>query len=235
MKAPISPGQWSVLEETPSTQDVVADSLRSGVGSLAVLSQHQTAGRGRFDRVWVSPQGEALTFSMAFTEYPNHPRPWVIGMSVAVAVAAAIHAKVQWPNDLVLDGKKVGGVLSEVIKGADGNQVVVVGVGVNLNQTKFPEDLAERATSLKLHRDSDYDALRLADQILERINLLPEPHSWASLSPVWMVFDATPGKKYMLANGDEAIALGIGPEGELICSVDGETTNVLAADAMFGV
>ncbi len=156
-------------------------------------------------------------------------------MSVAVAVAAAIHAKVQWPNDLVLDGKKVGGVLSEVVTSPDGQQIVVVGVGVNLNQTEFPEDLADKATSLKLHRDSNYDALRLADQILERITLLPEPHSWTILNPVWMVFDATPGKKYMLASGEEAIALGIGPEGELICSVDGETTNVLAADAMFGV
>lgn len=229
MRSPLADGSLKILEEVGSTQDVLAEHLRADDGVLAVLARHQTAGRGRLQRPWVSSPGDALNLSLGFTSYRHHPQPWLIGMAVAAAVAAAAHARLHWPNDLILDGKKVGGILTEIIDG-----VPVVGVGLNLNQTSFPAELADRAISLAMHRKSQYDPERIAAAIFERIDLLPEPDSWEAIHSVWMLFDSTPGKRYLLPNGSEAIAIGIGPEGELIASVDGETTNVLAADALFG-
>lgn len=234
MKTPLDSGELLTLDVVASTQDTLSEALRFGSGVTAVLAQHQTQGRGRFERPWHSEAGDSLTLSLAFPAYADHPKPWFIGMAVAAAAAAALHCRVQWPNDLVLDGKKLGGILSEMMLDAEGRRVPVVGVGVNLNQKRFPDDIADKATSLALHRDATYDAARVAQQIIERISLLPEPDSWENLRSVWMLFDSTPGKKYLLPNGDKAVALGIGPDGELICAVDGETTTVMVADAIFG-
>ncbi|MBL8060818.1 MAG: biotin--[acetyl-CoA-carboxylase] ligase [Chthonomonas sp.] len=228
MRSPLADGKLEALAQVTSTQDQLADHVRKGDGITALLAAHQSAGRGRLQRTWVSSPGESLNLSLAFPHYKNHPQPWLIGMGVAAAVAAAIHVRLQWPNDLILDGKKVGGILTEIVDG-----VPIVGIGVNLNQPSFTGELESKAISLAMHRKSTYDADRIASLILERIELLPEPESWDALHSVWMLFDSTPGKRYQLPKGEEAIAIGIGPEGELIASVDGETTNVLAADALF--
>ncbi len=63
---------------------------------------------------------------------------------------------------------------------------------------------------------------------------MPEPEHWSDLQPVWTLFDDTAGKHYRLISGEEAIAIGIGPEGELVCAVEGETTMVMAAEAILG-
>ncbi len=234
MHSPLDSGSLVDLVEVTSTQDVLAQAMAAGTPTTAVRAEFQTQGRGRFDRKWISAPGESLCLSLAFPAYADHEKPWLIGMAVAAAVAAAVHARVQWPNDITLDGKKLGGILTEIVTDPAGRRIAVVGIGLNLNQSQFPADLAERATSLAIHRSSVYDPKRITDQIIERIKLLPEPLTWDDLRPVWMLFDATPGKKFLLADESQAIGIGIGPEGELICAVDGETTTVLAADAVFG-
>jgi BirA family biotin operon repressor/biotin-[acetyl-CoA-carboxylase] ligase len=109
-----------------------------------------------------------------------------------------------------------------------------VGLGVNLNQTAFPPEIAERATSLNLVHGGQHDAVDVAKRITARLEMLPEPNNWSDLEIVWDVFDATPGKRYRLQDGCEAIAIGIGPNGQLLCSVDGDPRTVFAADAIFG-
>ena len=228
MRSPLADGKLEILSEVASTQDLLAEHLRAGNGITAILAKHQTAGRGRLQRQWLSTPGDSLNLSLAFHAYKDHPQPWLVGMAVAAAVAAAIHVRLQWPNDLILDNKKVGGILTEIIDG-----VPVVGIGVNLNQAAFTGALESKAISLAMHRKSQYDPERIANLIFERIELLPEPESWDALHSVWMLFDSTPGKRYLQPDGSEAVAIGIGSDGELIASVDGETTSVLAADALF--
>lgn len=167
--------------------------------------------------------------SIAFRDYADHPRPWLIGMATAVAAASVIHCRLRWPNDLFLDDKKAGGVLTEVFQG-----IPVVGVGINVNVVEFPTELTPHATSLALHRPSEYDVRTIAQDIVSRLDDLPEPDHWEPLQPIWSLFDDTPGKHYRLLSGEEALAIGIGPEGELVCSVDGETTMVMAAEAILG-
>ncbi len=236
MKSPLEFGPLLELESVDSTQNVVAEALRSGQSVPgAVLAKVQTEGRGRLDRKWLSGEGDSLILSIPMLGYPNHPQPWLLGMAVATSVAAAIHARIQWPNDVSVNGKKVAGILNEVITDAKGDRIAVVGVGINLNQTEFAPEIADRATSLSILRNGrTFEPKEVLTHILERMESMPEPTEWNALKPVWMLFDATPGKKYKLSSGEEAIAIGIGPDGELICSVDGETQTVLAADAIFG-
>jgi len=94
--------------------------------------------------------------------------------------------------------------------------------------------LADIATSVALYNGGTYTPRTVAEEIVDRLGSLPEPETWADVAAVWNLFDHTPGKTYLTPDGKRAIALGIGPEGQLICSIDGEISEILAGDACFG-
>ena len=231
MKVPA--GEFVTLPAVASTQDIAREHLDRGETPAVIFTHHQTQGRGRFQRTWHSEFGDSLTMSIIFHDYPDQKEPWLVGMGTAIAVASTLHCQIQWPNDLTFHGKKVGGILTELIPNRQGQQIPVVGIGLNLNQTVFPAEITDRATSLKLQTNRTTDSETLAQQILKSLCDAPEPKSWAELAPAWQLFDATPGKEYKLPDGRIATAIGLGPNGQLICSVDGETTSVLAAEAHF--
>jgi len=237
MRSPLESGPWIELDEVESTQTAAAALLTAphadGVPGV-VFARQQTAGKGRFGRAWLSEEGDSLTMSLVFGTYADHPKPWLIGMAVGLAAAGALHCLLRWPNDLIIDGRKLGGILTELITDSSKRKVPVVGIGVNLGQTAFPKEIAATATSLALHRAGPFDAVQIAQAILRRLTDLPEPDSWQRLAPVWELFDDTPGKLYRLPDGTAATALKVGPEGELLCSVDGEAVTVMAAEALFG-
>ncbi|HSI72472.1 MAG TPA: biotin--[acetyl-CoA-carboxylase] ligase [Fimbriimonas sp.] len=232
MKAPAGP--WLTLEEVDTTQRIAAELVKEGRDSGVVMARHQVAGKGRLGRTWHSDPGDSLTVSLIFHEYADHPRPYLIGMACALAAAGAVHTQLRWPNDLVIGGKKVGGILTELFRNPSGALVPVVGIGINLNQQSFPTDLDVIATSLALQHQRQYDAVDVAHQVVRRLALLPEPSAWSDLSSAWDLFDRTPGKMYKIPNGELAVALGIGSDAQLLCSVDGESRTVLAAEAIFG-
>ena len=175
-----------------------------------------------------------MTMSLVYRAYARHPSPWLIGMAVAVAVASAIDGQLQWPNDVVLDGKKVGGILTELLPSAGDERVPVVGVGVNVNQEEMPPELVGKATSLLIETGRKQGVRDVAKSIIGRIDDLPEPDSWESIEPLWAVFDATPGMSYLLATGESAEAICVGAEGQLVCLVNGVERTVMAAEAIFG-
>ncbi|MBV6489742.1 MAG: biotin--[acetyl-CoA-carboxylase] ligase [Fimbriimonadaceae bacterium] len=233
MKSPLLEGPWVELESVDSTQSYVARCLRGESGLPVpgmVLAREQTAGRGRFDRAWWSPPGSSLSMSLVFGGYPDAPRPWLLGMAVAVAAARVVHCRLKWPNDLIVNGRKIGGILTEMMRDAQGRAIPVVGVGINLTQTEFPPDLASTATSLLMEYGVAQRAGDLARRIVDALSDLPEPDDWPSLAPVWNQFDETKGRRYRLSSGESGIAIGIGPQGELLCEVEGVPRIVYAAD-----
>jgi len=162
-------------------------------------------------------------------------------MGVAAAAAGIIHCQLQWPNDLVIGGRKVGGVLTELYPDGEGRRIPVIGIGINLNQAginlnqaSFPEAIAHRATSLHLERGHRTEAAAVAEELMRRLAQFRMPREWEDLKPVWMMYDNTPGKRYQVPTGEIATAIALGPMGELIASLDGETVQVMAADALFG-
>ncbi|RYG45512.1 biotin--[acetyl-CoA-carboxylase] ligase, partial [bacterium] len=202
MKVPVDAERpLRVLASIGSTQDEAARILRSGEHCGAVLAHDQTGGRGRHGRRWLARAGDSLAVSMIFRDYANHPAPWLPGMAVGIAAAQAGAVRLRWPNDLFWQGRKVGGILTEVVDG-----VPIVGLGVNLNQMVFPAEIANIATSISLASGASFAPEAFFARFLERLAALPEPESWSDLEPVWRPLDRTPGKIYRLPDGREAVA-----------------------------
>jgi len=131
-----------------------AEALRlAAAGATAgtvVVADTQSAGRGRLDRTWWSEPGSALLASWILRPSLDPERLPLLALLAGVAaaratsVAGSVGVRLKWPNDLVVDDRKLGGILSE----SDGRGAVVIGVGVNVRQTEFPPDIAAIATSV---------------------------------------------------------------------------------------
>lgn len=155
-----------LLETSPSTNAVAAEAARAGDGEgLVVVADHQTAGRGRLDRVWTTPPGTALTFSVLLAPdgVPLRRWPWLpllVGIAVAEGVrrATGVEAVLKWPNDVLVEGaapgagpgRKLAGILVERVERPAG-AVAVVGVGINVG-ARAEELPVPTATSLVLER-----------------------------------------------------------------------------------
>lgn len=163
-----------VFEETGSTNDVASNLGRAGhPGGVAIFAERQTSGRGRFGRKWTSASHEGLWLSLLLRpELPlaNWPRltTWA---GVCVATACGPQARVKWPNDVLIDGRKTAGILIESATDSAGNAFAVVGIGVNLNQTEFPPELSGLATSLRLALGRTIDRAEFAAALLTELNL----------------------------------------------------------------
>ncbi len=129
-------------------------------GALAV-AERQVSGRGRRGRGWESPAGESIYMSiLCRPDFPPDRAPMltlVMGISVAQAVEkyTGLPAKIKWPNDVVVNGKKICGILTEMEMGLETKEIqyLVIGVGINVNNEAFPEELQDKATSLFLESE----------------------------------------------------------------------------------
>jgi BirA family biotin operon repressor/biotin-[acetyl-CoA-carboxylase] ligase len=131
-----------------STQTVARGLADQGAPhGTVVLAEAQTAGRGRLDRRWQSAPGENLTFSVVLRPTcPVREAP-LLTLGAAAGLAVALDVRVKWPNDLVdREGRKLGGLLAEMETAGDRVRYVILGLGLNVNQTAFPD--LPNATSL---------------------------------------------------------------------------------------
>lgn len=160
-------------EEIDSTNlEVTRLSEQGAAEGTVVVADSQTAGRGRRGRTWLSPQGEALYMSLLLRPKfaPNEAASLTLVMALAVMEALEEiipnGCRIKWPNDIVVDGKKVCGILTEM--GLQGQEIahVVIGVGINLNQTNFDEEIAKTATSLKIKTGKYVDRFALLDKVV---------------------------------------------------------------------
>ncbi|MBF4161827.1 biotin--[acetyl-CoA-carboxylase] ligase [Nocardioides acrostichi] len=142
-----------VVDQTTSTNEDVAALARRGASpGLVIVTEHQTAGRGRLARPWETPARTALTFSLLLRPaVPASAWPWLpllTGLAVTdVLTAAGFPARLKWPNDVMIDDRKVAGILLELVDGGVGGPAAVAGIGLNV---RLPADLlpTETATSL---------------------------------------------------------------------------------------
>ncbi len=143
------------FEEIDSTNSYakIADASIVSEGTL-VLAEAQTAGRGQHRRVWDAKAGDNLTFSIVFK--PKNPdRLSILTLACASAIydvakkmAPKNHVVLKWPNDVLIDGKKTAGILTDTVFNGNILEKVIVGIGLNVNQISFDNELAEKATSL---------------------------------------------------------------------------------------
>lgn len=149
------------LESVQSTNDLARTlALQGAAHGTAVVAGEQTRGRGTKGRVWHSPAGLGLYVSFILrgpdggaVPFP-HLIPLAAGLAAADAVreAGGIETALKWPNDILHDGKKLGGILSEAVSGAAGGDFAVVGIGLNAGHgpDDFPEELRASSTSVRL-------------------------------------------------------------------------------------
>jgi BirA family transcriptional regulator, biotin operon repressor / biotin---[acetyl-CoA-carboxylase] ligase len=171
-----------VYDRTASTNDVAAEYARNPDNDgVAVFAEEQTAGRGRMGAAWHSQHGESLLFSIALIG--SAPAGEILSLSTAVAVAEALgqigghRAQIKWPNDVLLNGKKIAGILAEsrVPSRGDASEsfgVLVIGIGINCHQSResFPPELQEIATSIDLESGSRCDRTTLAKRVLTSLD-----------------------------------------------------------------
>lgn len=176
------------LPSVGSTQEVASAWAASGARTGAlVTTDHQTTGRGRLGRTWADEPGRDLALSLVLRPSLKPEHLGLVPLAAGLAVADALDARVadvalKWPNDVLVGGQKIAGVLAETAWRTCGSgsqrPTVLLGVGVNVNRRAFPDDLADRATSLALASGAEHDrADLLADLLLAleaRLSISPE-------------------------------------------------------------
>ncbi len=147
------------------------------MGGTTVVAEKQTAGRGRRGKYWESPPGSAIYMTIMlkpdFAPDKASMLTLVMALSVAEAIteATGLAAGIKWPNDVVVNKKKVCGILTELNVETDYIQYVVIGVGINVNNgssEEFPEEIRETATSLKIESGVQMSRASLIERVLER-------------------------------------------------------------------
>ncbi len=168
-----------VFEETTSTNDVVEKLARDGVKEGAVVfAESQTKGRGRLGRKWMSPTRKGLWFSVLLRPDLRPQETTQLTVASATALRRAIKtvtglpAEIKWPNDLLIGGKKVVGILTELSAELDRVRHVILGIGVDVNQkaNEFPAELRKTATSLKIESGGEISRAELATEILRELD-----------------------------------------------------------------
>lgn len=142
-------------------------------GTLVVAEQ-QEAGKGRRGRSWVSPEGCGVFMTLLLKPDIHPDNASMLTLVAALAVSGAIEkltkmtAGIKWPNDIVINGKKICGILTEMSMQFDCINHVVVGIGINVHNETFPEDVSRIATSLYLESGVHYNRAALIEEILEQ-------------------------------------------------------------------
>jgi BirA family biotin operon repressor/biotin-[acetyl-CoA-carboxylase] ligase len=199
-------------EECPSTQELARGLPHGGVAA----TDHQTAGRGRRGRSWVAPPGTALLFSLSLTPRTPPDRLAAFSLVAAEAVATACHptALVRWPNDVIVDGAKLAGVLPEV---KDGTLVLGVGINVNMSAEQLPADARVPPTSLRLITGMHVDRAGLLADVLAELEGRYDAFERDGFPGLER--DELRGRRVSLSGGPSGTAEGVDREGRLL--IDG--------------
>lgn len=232
-----------------STQEIAHESARNGAeeGSI-VLADEQTGGRGRLGRAWQSPSGTGIWMSLVLR--PKIPLQKAPQLTLLIAVAASkaiekvtgLEAAIKWPNDLLINGKKVAGILTELQAEADSIHSVIVGIGMNVNQEKkhFSEEIAEIATSLAIEGNKQFRRAEIIGVILSEIENLYNSYLENGFSVIKLLWEARAfslGKRITARSFSGTLtgyAKGITEEGVLLLEDDnGEIHSIYSADIEF--
>lgn len=238
------PPEWrvEVVEESPSTNAVVAERARAGEApGLVVVAEHQTAGRGRLDRGWETPARSSLTFSVLLRPAaPPEDWPWLpllTGYAVQAALADRLpDIALKWPNDVLVEERKLAGILVERIDTPEG-PAAVVGCGINVSQT-LDELPVALATSMALELPDAPERTGLLGQVLGSLHALqPLLADTAALREAYADVCSTLGREVAVhlpaqTEPRHGTALGIDDHGALVVAdPEGEWT-VSAGDVV---
>jgi len=206
-----------VFQETSSTNDIVEKLARDGVSEgVVVFAESQTRGRGRLGRKWLSPARKGLWFSVLLRPDLRPQAATQLTVAASASLARAIRQctglipEIKWPNDILIRGKKVSGILTELSAELDHIKYVILGIGVdvNLNATDFPAELRKTATSLKIEAGRALPRAELAAAILRELDAdydRIDRRQFSRISEEWQQLCSTLGRHVSIRLGDRLI------------------------------
>ena len=252
MKVDIDGGRFIWLRSTESTNDHAIALAKDGApGGTVVAADAQTAGRGRLGREWVSPGGLNLYFSIILRpELAARDIP-LITLMCAVEAAGALRnvpgaqVKLKWPNDLLLEGKKLGGILVESLLRGSAVEFVVAGIGINVNSREedFPSEVREIATSLFIAANRKHPRAPIlksvAESVIKGAEALEQdgPDGASEMLSIWKIMSATLGRRVRAGDPGhehEGEAVDLDENGMLLVRKDsGEVVKIISGDVVF--
>ena len=255
---------WVWYEETDSTNlraKEAGEQEKDISKGMLFVADRQTAGTGRRGRTWESPAGDNIYMSLLFKPEIEPAKAPMLTLVMAVAVAEGIRVacentvcdnkeescsnisaqtamQIKWPNDIILNKKKVCGVLTEMALDGAAIKYVVIGVGINVNQKKFSEELEDKATSLAIEFSKEFDRKMIISSVLGEflkyydgflragdLSYLQETYNTLLVNRDADVLIHEPGNEY------RAHAVGINEQGELeVELLDGTRQNIYAGE-----
>ncbi|MDN5330791.1 MAG: BirA family transcriptional regulator [Tepidanaerobacteraceae bacterium] len=227
-----------------STNDEAKKLAQNGAphGTL-VIAEEQTGGKGRLGRRWVSPPREGIWLSIILRpslepyEAPRITMTCAVAAAKAIRKVAGIDCWIKWPNDLLVEGKKVAGILTEMSADMDSINFVVTGIGVNVNNTDFPAEIKETATSLKLVSGKNVERLKILTEFLSQFEVFYrylEDGEFGKVLEEWRQLSCNLGRRVRIIGRNselEGLALDVDDDGALLVKTDGGTVErVLSGD-----
>lgn len=232
-------------DETDSTNNRAkeAGNNKEPHGTLFVADM-QMAGKGRRGRVWKSPSGSSIYMTILLYPDISPVKAPQLTLIMAIAVAEGIRevtgleTKIKWPNDIVVNGKKICGILTEMSTEIDYINHVVIGIGINVNMETFPDEIAKTATSLRIEAGREFRRFELIAAIMEHFEKAYEAVCEAgSLEPIMEDYNrllVNCGRRVRVLEPEheyDALALGIDKTGELqVECEDGSRKSVFAGE-----
>ena len=209
-----------------------------------IIADEQTAGKGRSGRTWVTPPAEAIAFTLLLRPKLSPDRISMVTLVMGLAVTNAVNslygvsAGIKWPNDVVIKGRKLCGILTEMSAEVRQVNYIVIGVGINANLTSFPEEIREIATSLKLELGRDINRAELIARVMAEFErLYAEFEAQGDLGAVMQEYNElclNAGSKVRVLdpNGEyTGTSRGINSMGELLVETeDGQMQEVYAGE-----
>jgi len=239
---------WRIhyFDEVDTTQRIAAEMARQGAAhGTVIIAELQTAGRGRMGRSWHSPPGVSL-YSTTIVR-PQMPMARVPHLSLIAGVAAAEALEtvapgivaLKWPNDIWLNGRKTGGIIAEAM--TDSSQqlaAVLIGIGINVNLAAeaVPEDLRDKATSVRIATGRICDRTALAAALFNRLDsryIEAESSGFAAARPTYESYLALKGKRVTVvdaASTTTGVIMGIDSDGALLLDGGNGLNRILTGD-----
>ncbi len=230
------PFRLLIRESVESTNDEIrALALAGAADGLIILAERQTAGRGRRGAAWFSPVGESLAFSILL--HPSESKAlWPrLALAAGLAVAEAVESfgpatGIKWPNDVWIGQRKAAGILVEA-----GTDFAIVGIGVNVNTTDFPPEVAEIATSMKIEASQSFSPAEVFAAVIRKFSIRRQQidHDFSELISAVRLRCVLTGQRVTLAtaNGPRVgIVEGIANGGELLLRTENDLERLIQAD-----
>jgi len=210
-------------------------------GTLAI-AERQQGGRGRMGREWNSPEGGiwlsvVLRPELSPADAPKLTIMTAVAVADAIFQSAGICANIKWPNDILVDGKKVCGILTEMSAEMDAINYVIIGIGINVNNDNFPDELRDKSASLKQLKGVEVSRIRVLASLLEKLEsyyLMAEREGFEKIFDRWRELCINLGKNVRIVGKNvsfEGTAIDIDSAGALLVKTSsGKIERVLSGD-----